>query len=82
MSAALVLLMAMHTTYWLVTHPVNNFWLKDADLSGFGATFFSTFTGDISGDWTKLRDTWEYSHVARAAFGMLSLLALTIAVAH
>lgn len=77
---ALVALVAMHATYWVVTHPVNNFWLKDVNLTGFGATFFSTFTGDISGDWTKLRDTWEYSHVARAVFGMLSLAALTMAI--
>lgn len=78
--SALVSLMAMHATYWFVTHPVNNFWLKDVDLTGFGATFFSTFTGDISGDWTRLRDVWEYSHVARAACGMLSLLTLSMAV--
>jgi hypothetical protein len=78
--AALVLLMAMHATYWFVTHPVNNFWLKDVELSGLGATFFSAFAGNAESDWTKLRDVWEYSHVARAIFGMLSLLSLTIAV--
>ena len=33
-----------------------------------------------AGDWSKLRDTWEYSHVARAVFAMLSLLCLSIAV--
>lgn len=78
--AAFVSLIAMHLTYWFVTHPVNSFWTKDIQLSGFGATFFSLFAPDISGsDWTRLRDVWEYSHVARAALGMLSLIFLTIA---
>ena len=27
-------------------------------------------------DWTKLRDRWEYLHVARAGFVLLSLRAL------
>src|SRR5215510_1189459 len=31
-------------------------------------------------DWTELRDGWEYSHVARAGFGLLSLIALVIAI--
>jgi len=78
--AALLSLVTMHGIYWFVTHPVNNFWVKDVDLTGLGATFFSAFSGDISGDWTKLRDIWEYSHVARAVFGMLSLALLAIAV--
>jgi hypothetical protein len=78
--AALISLVAMHLVYWFVTHPVNSFWTKDIQLTGLGATFFSLFAPDISGDWAKLRDVWEYSHVARAALGMLSLIFLTIAV--
>jgi hypothetical protein len=81
--AAFVLLLTMHLTYWLVTHPVNNFWLRDIELTGLGATFFSLFSPsvtDVGADWTKLRDVWEYSHVARAVFAMLSLISLTIAV--
>lgn len=79
--AAFVSLVAMHLVYWFVTHPVNSFWTKDIQLTGFGATFFSLFAPEISsGEWTKLRDVWEYSHVARAALGMLSLIFLTIAV--
>jgi hypothetical protein len=30
-------------------------------------------------DWTKLRDRWEYSHVARAACAMVGFVALIIA---
>jgi hypothetical protein len=28
-AAAFLAFLLMHATYWLVTHPVNNFWLKD-----------------------------------------------------
>lgn len=31
-------------------------------------------------DWTALRDRWEYSHAARAALALVSLIALVIAV--
>ena len=41
--AALLALVASHLTYWFVTHPVNNFWTKDIELTGLGATFFSLF---------------------------------------
>jgi len=34
----------------------------------------------LEGDWAALRDRWEWSHVARAVFEMLSLAALVIAV--
>jgi hypothetical protein len=81
--AAFLLLLAMHVTYWLATHPVNHFWLKDVELTGFAGAFLSLFAPavtDASADWTRLRDIWEYSHVARAVMAMLSLLSLTIAV--
>jgi hypothetical protein len=35
---AFAALLLAHGTYWIVTHPVNNFWLRDFDLKGFGAT--------------------------------------------
>jgi hypothetical protein len=80
--AALGLLLAMHLTYWIVTHPVNNFWLKETDVTGAGAVFFSLFSShaESGADWSKLRDVWEYSHIARAVLGMLSLISLLIAV--
>src|SRR5687768_11360968 len=40
-AAALAALASAHATYWLVTHPVNNFWLKDVELKGAGAAFFA-----------------------------------------
>jgi hypothetical protein len=60
--------------------PVNNFWTRDIQLTGIGATFFSLFAADITGDWAKLRDVWEYSHLARSVFAMLGLVFLLIAV--
>ena len=62
-AAALALLAAVHAIYWISTHPVNNFWLKDVKLSGFGNSFFSRFAGTGREDeWKRLRDVWEYSH--------------------
>jgi hypothetical protein len=81
--AAVLLLVASHLTYWLVTHPVNNFWIKDVEMSGLGARFFALFVPvatEGSADWSRLRDIWEYSHLARAAFAMVGLISLTIAV--
>jgi hypothetical protein len=81
--AAFLLLLTMHLTYWFVTHPVNGFWIKDIELTGLGATFFSILApspAEAGTDWSKLRDIWEYSHVARAVFAMLSLISLIIAI--
>lgn len=78
-AATLALLVAGHLTYWFVTHPVNNVWLKDTDVSGIGAIFFSTFAGQ-DGDWRRLRNVWEYSHVARAGLFMASLAAMAVSL--
>jgi hypothetical protein len=64
----LVALVAMHAAYWVVTHPVNRFWLKDQHLKGLGAGFFS-FNPIRRGrlaekggeDWRAFRDRWECS---------------------
>ena len=77
------MIIGMQAVYWLVTHPVNNFWLEDEKLSALGGGFFSfgmSKTQTRPSDWTELRDRWEYSHVARAGFALLSLIALVIAV--
>jgi hypothetical protein len=84
--AAFLILLAMHAVYWVVTHPVNGFWLKDQRLQGLGKGFFSFGVGKNRDaiqpdDWLRLRDRWEYSHVARAGLSMLGLLLLLIAVA-
>lgn len=79
---AFACLLTMHALYWALTHPVNRFWLKDQALHGAGAAFFDAGIAGAPGadqDWTKLRDRWEYSHVARAAFAMAAFILLVIA---
>ncbi|MBB4065417.1 DUF1772 domain-containing protein [Gellertiella hungarica] len=78
-AAALGLLLACHATYWLVTHPVNAAWLGQTELGGASALFFGLFSAP-EGDWRQMRNVWEWSHVARAGFAMLSFLALTFTV--
>ncbi len=80
--AALLALAAAHGVYWLVTHPVNNFWLKDFELKGAGRSFFAIGARSLDNvDWKALRDRWEYSHVARAALGLIAFICLATAVA-
>jgi hypothetical protein len=84
----LIGLVATHATYWILTHPVNNFWLKGQDLSGIGGFFrfdplkrLSHEKDVTKDDWKDLRDRWEYSHVLRAIFSSIALVALIVAVA-
>lgn len=77
-------LVGMQAVYWLLTHPVNQFWLEDENLSGFSAGFFS-FRANQSNkthpvEWMDLRNQWEYSHVIRAGFALVSLTAIVIAI--
>jgi hypothetical protein len=85
---AFIALLAMHAVYWLVTHPVNKFWLKDTRLQGLGGEFFAldpmkkgtAAEADAEG-WMKLRDKWEYSHVLRAVLAAIALISLIVATA-
>lgn len=79
---ALAALVVTHGLYWLVTHPVNNFWLKDFRLGKVGQGFFAFGARGIGeDDWTALRDRWEYSHLWRAVFAAIAFLLLAAAVA-
>jgi hypothetical protein len=85
---ALIALVAMHTVYWLVTHPVNKYWLKDTSLQGLGGEFFAldplkkgTAIDEGGQGWIRLRDRWEYSHVWRAALAVIALIALIVSTA-
>jgi len=75
---ALLGMIGMHAIYWLFTHPVNSFWLRGEKLGSAGTGFFSLGPSSDAADWRRLRDRWEYSHVARAALGFVSLVALVI----
>jgi hypothetical protein len=61
-TAAFLVFLSMHATYWLVTHPVNNFWLKDFKPEKKLARGFFSFDPFHSidrlhaADWTALRD--------------------------
>jgi hypothetical protein len=79
---ALILLLVMHAIFWFITQPVNKIWLKEVKLNKAGSAFFST-GGKVegSGDWTQLRDRWEYSHVARAVLVTTAFVLLVCAVA-
>jgi hypothetical protein len=70
-----------HKLYWVLTHPVNNFWLKDADLKGIGESFIAFSAGSrvASAEWSTLRDRWEYSHVVRAVLVVFALVLLAVA---
>lgn len=77
---ALGSLAAMQLVFWFVTQPVNAAWTRDMNLQGLGGLFFSIFPIEVSGDWTRLRNIWEYSHVARAVLGMIAFLSLARAI--
>jgi hypothetical protein len=83
----LIALLAMHGAYWIVTHPVNKFWLKDQSIGRAGSSFFGLRPGDRRAEtatdatWERARDRWEYSHVLRAVLGVVAVVSLTIAVA-
>jgi hypothetical protein len=85
---AFIALVAMQAVYWVITHPVNKYWLKDTHLQGLGGEFFSLDPmkkGAASEEgregWKKLRDKWEYSHVLRAILAVIALIALIVATA-
>ncbi|MDQ8755588.1 hypothetical protein RCO27_05045 [Sphingosinicella sp. LHD-64] len=82
--AALTILVVMHLLYWMLTAPVNKFWLKDTALSASANRFFGRpRDGDALGaDWTVLRDRWEASHAWRALLGVTALVLLATALAH
>jgi hypothetical protein len=78
---AFVAMLLTHLIYWVVTHPVNNFWLRDLKLNSAANRFFAfEFLTAGRSDWTALRDRWEFSHIARAVFSGVALLAALIAI--
>jgi hypothetical protein len=74
-------LVAMQAVFWIMTQPVNKYWLQNTELSGVAKRFFETGRAASAGEWMVMRDRWERSHVFRAAASALALLLLTSAVA-
>jgi hypothetical protein len=81
--AALVAMIGVIAIYWLVTHPVNQHWVKGETMNAFASGFFRTGARrqGRAPNWRQLRDVWEYSHVARAVLASASLLALVLSLA-
>jgi hypothetical protein len=80
--AALIALASMHAVFWLVTQPVNRFWLAGEVLDPASERFFGAREAFNSRgpDWTVLRDRWEYSHLARAVLAATAFVLLLIAM--
>ena len=82
--AALLLMIAVHATYWILIHPINSFWVKKLEMAPAGARLFkfhaATDNGDANECWKNKRNVWETSHVIRAVLAALSFLAITVAV--
>lgn len=76
---ALIFMLACHATYWTVTHPVNNQWLKNKKLGPASRLFFGLFSSEDA-DWRHLRHIWEWSHVARACFAGFAFISLSLAI--
>ena len=77
----------MQLVFWLVTQPVNRFWLKNHELSAAGERFFGVgqtkrpVRNTNNENWRHLRNRWEYSHAIRAVLSAAALIVMVIAVA-
>jgi hypothetical protein len=77
---ALVCMFGMQTVYWMITHPTNKYWVTRADttLGKAGTRFFAAGSAPHATRWTKMRNRWEYSHIARAALSFVAFLLVTL----
>jgi hypothetical protein len=74
-------LAAMQAVFWLMTQPVNKYWLKTVQLNASGKAFFDTGAAEAEpSDWTAMRDRWELSHKIRAAFAALAFILFQTAI--
>jgi len=85
--AACLAIVCMQLVFWLVTQPVNRFWLKNHELSAAGERFFGVgqtkrpVRNTNNENWRHLRNRWEYSHAIRAVLSAAALIVMVIAVA-
>jgi hypothetical protein len=80
-AVALAALVTVQIIFWIMTQPVNKYWLRNTELSRLGTRFFETGSAAPAGDWTVMRDQWERSHLLRAIASVVALLFLTTAIA-
>lgn len=81
LAGALAALVTVQLIFWLMTQPVNRYWMHNTPLSRVATRFFEAGSAAPTGDWRVMRDRWERSHIMRAISAVLALLLLTSAVA-
>jgi hypothetical protein len=83
--AAFAAIAAVHAVYWLMTAPVNKYWVASVALDPASSALFSAGADIGSAErgapaWMELRDRWEISHCIQAALAFASFLLLVVAV--
>jgi hypothetical protein len=80
-AGAVIAFVIVQVIFWLMTQPVNKYWLENTELSHAATRFFASGAAAKPAEWTQMRDQWERSHVLRAIASAVGLLLLTSAVA-
>src|SRR5256885_2032085 len=79
-AGALIALVLTQVLFWLVVQPVNRQWLASAKLSDVADRFFRIRqAGGSDEDWIRLRDRWEWGHLAPALKGATGGVLLLLA---
>jgi Domain of unknown function (DUF1772) len=86
--SAFVAILALHAVFWLVTQPVNKYWARYLPLNKAGKRFFapddmsrSVESAAADPNWKRLKNKWEYSHIARAGLSAIALITVSVAIA-
>jgi hypothetical protein len=82
-------LVVAHAVFWIVTWPVNRWWLSSQLLAGAGKRFFATGISPAGAGTPeamhrgleKLRDRWKCSPLLRVVRSMAAIVAWAVAVA-
>lgn len=80
-AAALAFAALTHALFWMVVQPVNRHWTRTVEMTGAAVRFFHTGGAARAEDWTKLRDRWEWGHIARSVTATAAFLLTLIALA-
>ena len=86
-AAAFASLLAMQAVYWMVTYPARNFWAERHTMArtrrffGLSPAVQSASLKELEGLWNGLQQRWEISHMARAFFGFVGVVTISVAVA-
>jgi hypothetical protein len=85
---ALAGLVGMQVIFWVLTQPVNKYWMQGQKLNAAGQRFFSSRKALKPANqptgrplWIALRNRWELSHAIRAICALVSFLAIVTSIA-